>query len=273
MACGAVLTACSPGKETASGEITLSSGAQPSSTSSAEPAEPSESVAVDSDIKVTISEHIDSFLSLIAARDIHGLASFIGDDTAYAGDLAEYAEYVYAYYQYYNQEGVTIQIYYSEDDSGEFSVHANIDAISNGNRIDGRCADGKAVIIFTHIGVQQETIAIPVVEGEHMLSTVKRWAEAWRQAVLALPEFSSYHVSDFVIRDVSEAADNASFPESPPAYGIGYAVKSPDESIPWIAGSGTYGTGEWDGWILNGGGIFLYEQDGYWRTDGMWTGR
>ncbi|MDR1217581.1 MAG: hypothetical protein LBJ99_03225 [Oscillospiraceae bacterium] len=271
---GAVLAACSPGGARVDVEITPTSNTPPLSPSAAAPTEPS--AAVNAAPKEIIHEHVGSFLNLIAGHDTAGLARFIGEDTEYTGDLAAYAEHVYAYYQYYNQEGVTVRIDYDEAYAEEFSVYANIDAVSNGNRIDGRYADGKAVIIFAQIGVQQDAISIPVIDGEDMLDTVKRWADTWRQAVLALPGFSEYHVSDLVIRGVSEDADNARFPESPPAYGIGYAVKAiePTEgSTPWIAGSGDYGTGEWDGWILNGGGIFLYEQDGYWRTGGMWTGR
>ncbi|HWP79580.1 MAG TPA: M56 family metallopeptidase [Candidatus Acidoferrum sp.] len=121
--------------------------------------------------------------------------------------------------------------------------------------------------------VEQSSIAIPVIEGEDMIDTVTRWAYKWRQAVLSLPGTSAFHVPDLQILRVSYDPDNVNFPGQPEVYIIDYAVKTP-RSSPWYAGSGVeIESGRYKGWLSQGRGLRLYEKDGFWHTDGMFTGR
>ena len=121
--------------------------------------------------------------------------------------------------------------------------------------------------------VDQSAIAIPVIEGEEMIDTARRWAEEYRQAVLALPENNAYHVKD--IQLVAVLPSSEEWEEMTDVYTLGFAVKAPKERENfWLAGNSYHcQEGEYKGCIIAVGYITFGKEGDFWRSDGMFTGR
>ena len=121
--------------------------------------------------------------------------------------------------------------------------------------------------------VDLASVRIPVVEGEAMLDTVGRWAEAYRQAVLARPEGTPYYAID--MRIIAVNPNDEVWEEAPDVHTVGFAIKVPEGNQNlWLVGNAaSLGEGEYEGWIVTGGYINLSQENGKWYTDALFSGR
>ena len=153
---------------------------------------------------------------------------------------------------------------------------------SDGRLIEGMIDNGITPALFNKRGyyifdgrtrlaeVEQSLLAIPIIEGESMPDTANRWGEAYRQAVLALPQDNPWYVTDMRITKMDPTDEISDVPN---VYQVGFAVKVPEISESrWMFYGAELGEGEYEGWIVSGGDIRFYEGREYWHTDGTIPG-